>query len=65
MSVTLSNHHQVKHSLAKDVRAAIEFLKKEPPKETALAALYGASSALPSQDLGEEMIKTIMCTTYK
>jgi hypothetical protein len=51
--------------LAKDVKAAIEYLKSQPPKESQMAALYGASSSLPSQDMGDDMVKAIMISTFK
>lgn len=65
VSVTLANCDNVKNKLASDVREAIEILKTLPQKETSTAALYGASATLPSEAMGEEMLKKIMSITFK
>jgi hypothetical protein len=40
-------------------------LKTLPQKESSTAALYGASATIPSEAMGDEMLRKIMSTTFK
>jgi hypothetical protein len=65
MCVTLTNYENVGKNLANDVQEGIEALKKKGGKESATAAVYGASASLPSAEMGEEMLRTIMKMSFK
>ena len=51
--------------LAKDIIEGFEYLKTNPPKVSAAAAIYGASSTIPTSDMGDEFLKVIMGATLK
>jgi len=38
--------------LSQDILSGIEFLKTNPPKQSAAAAIYGASATIPTSDMG-------------
>ena len=65
MCVTLANCENIRNNLAKDVAEGIEILKKSGSKDSASAAVYGASSSLPSAEMGEEMLRSIMKMCFK
>lgn len=65
VSVTLANCDNVKKRLANDVREAIESLKTTPQTESPTSAIYGASATIPSESMGDEMLRKILSVTYK
>jgi len=65
ISMTLANCEKMQNDLANDILAGFEFLKTNPPKESAAAAIYGASSTIPTSDMGDEFLKIIMGATLK
>jgi hypothetical protein len=40
-------------------------LKENPPKESSTAAIYGASTALPTSNIGDDFLKVIIGATLK
>ncbi len=65
ISVTLANCEKMQSDLDKDIKSGFEFLKTQPPKSSAAAAIYGASSTIPTSDMGDEFLKVIMGATLK
>lgn len=65
VSVTLANCDNVKNKLAADVRDAVEKVKLQPQPLNSNAALYGAAATVPSEAMGEDIIKVLMSTCYK
>jgi sphinganine-1-phosphate aldolase len=63
--VTPANAENVLNNLVKDTQAAIEFLKKNPPKQSDMGALYGVSGQLPSAEMGDEMVRTLLKACFK
>jgi len=51
----------VRANLAKDVKEAIDHLKKNPEKkESDSAALYGATATFPKADMGDDLLRVLM-----
>ncbi len=65
ISMTLANCEKMQAELAKDIIAGFEYLKTQPAKSSAAAAIYGASSTIPTADMGDEFLKVIMGATLK
>ena len=65
ISITLANCEKMQRELGKDIMAGFEFLKTQPAKSSAAAAIYGASSTIPTADMGDEFLKVIMGATLK
>ena len=62
--ITPANAQNIKKYFVKNVKEAIDELKKYPPKQCDTAAIYGATAQLPSSELGEEMMRTAMKVTF-
>ena len=66
VSVTLANCENVRKHLANDVRETIQALKDaNDTKETTTSAIYGASSTVPSEDLGDKMLQKLLSVSYR
>ncbi len=65
ISITLANCDNMMRNLANDVIESIKFLKENPPKQSSTAAVYGASAALPTADVGDDFLKVIIGATLK
>jgi len=59
--ITPANVANVRANLAKDVKEAIDHLKKNPEKkESDSAALYGATATFPKADMGDDLLRVLM-----
>ena len=65
MAITLANVENVNNNFIKDLKEALQYLKKNPPKQGEIAAFYGANAQLPNAEMGEEMIRSLMRGLFK